>query len=424
MHRDHRILGIFIYTLMTLFLLFEMALQVSPSVMTVSLMHDFNIGAATLGVMASFYFYSYTLMQIPVGLLYDRYSARGLITFAAIICTIGSFFFAFTHHVVWAGLGRFMMGIGSAFAFVGVLIVAARWFPRRYFAFLVGIAQFLAAMGALCGELPIAALLNHVIWRVVMVLFGMIGLVMTVLCFMIVRDNPYNNRHIPKRHHLKQELKEIVRSAQTWWIALYAFCGWGPIAVFAALWGVPYLAVRFQVPTTQAALAMALVWIGVGVMSPILGWFSDKLGHRCILLRLTSFIGLLSALALFYLPGISFGLSFVFLLGIGIAASGQILTFALVKDNNRPTTTGTAIGMNNMAVVAGGAIFQPLVGLLLHLSWDHKMGGDGVPLYTVENYHLGLMIVPLCFLVGLIVSLFFIKETYCQSKYDVDVLKQ
>jgi len=359
-----------------------------------------------------------------VGLLYDRYSARGLITFAAIICTIGSFFFAFTHHVVWAGLGRFMMGIGSAFAFVGVLIVAARWFPRRYFAFLVGIAQFLAAMGALCGELPIAALLNHVIWRVVMVLFGMIGLVMTVLCFMIVRDNPYNNRHIPKRHHLKQELKEIVRSAQTWWIALYAFCGWGPIAVFAALWGVPYLVVRFQVPTTQAAFAMALVWIGLGIMSPILGWFSDKLGRRCILLRLTSLIGLLSAVALLYLPGISFGLSFVFLLGIGIAASGQILTFALVKDNNRPTTTGTAVGLNNMAVVAGGAIFQPLVGLLLHLFWDHKVGDNGVPLYTVENYHLGLLIVPLCFLVGLIVSLFFIKETYCHPKYDEAILKQ
>ncbi|MCB1110418.1 MAG: MFS transporter [Chlamydiia bacterium] len=417
MNKDQRVLGIFIYTLVSLFLLFEMALQVSPSVMTQSLMYDFTIGAATLGVVVSFYYYSYTLMQIPVGLLYDRFSARWLITIAVFICSAGAFFFAFTHHLVWAAWGRFLMGIGSAFAFVGVLIVAARWFPPRHFAFLVGIAQFLAAIGALCGELPIAWLLDRVIWRVVMVLFGLIGLLLTVLCFMIVRDNPYDERHIPKRHDLFRELREIVRSSQTWWIAVYAFCGWGPMAVFAALWGVPYLRVRFDVPTTSAALAMALVWIGVGGMSPLLGWFSDKLGRRCLLLRLTSFIGLLCSLTLFYLPGITFVMAFPLLLGIGIASSGQILSFALVKDNNRPTVTGTAIGLNNMAVVAGGALFQPLVGFLLHIFWSGSSDFYGVPIYTVGNYHIGLTVVPACFFIGLIVSSFFIKETYCRSKY-------
>jgi len=417
MNRDQRILGIFIYALVSLFLLFEMALQVSPSVMTRPLMEEFHIGAATLGIMASFYFFSYTLMQIPVGLLYDRCSARWLITGAALICTIGAFFFAFTHHVAWAAFGRFLMGIGSSFAFVGVLIVAARWFPPRYFAFLVGVAQLLGALGALCGELPVAAMLDHMIWRVVMVIFGAVGALLTILCFMIVRDNPYNKRRIPEHHHLMQELKEILRSAQTWWVALYAFCGWGPIAVFAALWGVPYLRIRFQVPTTYAALAMALVWLGVGCMSPILGWFSDKLGRRCLLLRLTSLIGLLSSLALFYLPGITFGYSFFLLLGIGIAASGQILSFALVKDNNRSTTTGTAIGLNNMAVVAGGALFQPLVGILLHFFWEGHTDAYGVPLYSINNYHIGLVVVPACFFVGLLVSSFFIKETYCRPKY-------
>jgi nitrate/nitrite transporter NarK len=230
-----------------------------------------------------------------------------------------------------------------------------------------------------------------------MILFGVIGLIMAALCLVIVRDNPQTDRHIPKRHHLKQELREIVRSTQTWWIALYAFFGWGPIVVFAALWGVPYLTVRFQIPTTIAALAMALVWLGVGVASPILGWFSDRIGRRRILLQRTS-------------------LSFLFLLGIGVAASGQILTFALVKDTNRPTTTGTAVGLNNMAVVAGGALFLPLVGALLHLNWDHKMD-LGVPLYSVENFHMGLLIVPICFLASLLISSFGIKETYCLPKF-------
>jgi MFS family permease len=415
--RQKQILAIFIYALAALFLLYEMALQVSPSVMTRELMHDFHINALILGVMVSFYFYSYTLMQIPVGILFDRFNARVLITLAVLICSLGSFFFGMTEHVIYAGLGRFLMGIGSAFAFVGVLVVAARWFSGKYFAFLVGLAQLLAAVGALMGELPLAAMLGAFTWRVVIMILGGLGILLTLLCFLVIRDSPQGERHIPQRHHLFQELKEIFKSSQTWWIALYAFCGWGPVAVFAALWGVPYLRVRYDISTTTAALAMAMVWVGVGGMSPLLGYLSDRLRKRCILLRFCSLTGLLCSLAVIYLP-ISFGVVFFLLLGIGMAAGGQILTFALVKDNNRPTTTGTAVGLNNMAVVAGGALFQPLVGFILHRLWEGGRDGSGVPVYTVADFHIGLLIVPLCFLVGLITSSFFIKETCCRPRFD------
>ena len=420
MSQTRRLLAISIYALTTLFLLFEMALQVSPSVMTRELMYDFKIQSVTLGVMVSFYFYSYTLMQIPVGILFDRFSARTLITIAILICSLGAFFFGLTGNVYYAALGRFLMGIGSAFAFVGVLIVAARWFPSRYFAFLVGIAQLLAALGALMGELPLAAALDHLTWRQVLSILGGIGMILTLLSLIIVRDTPSKKRTILPHHHLFKELKEIIRSRQSWWIALYAFCGWGPVAVFAALWGVPYLRLRYEISTTHAALAMAMVWIGIGITSPILGYLSDKLGRRCVLLRFCSLTGLLCSLILLSIPEVSFGFSFILLLGIGIAAGGQILTFALVKDNNRPTTTGTAIGLNNMAVVAGGALFQPFVGWILHLLWDGGKDLHGIPLYSVMNYHMGLLIVPLCFLVGLITSSFFIQETYCRPRFTAD----
>lgn len=416
MNRDKHILGIIIYIIAALFLLYEMALQVSPSIMTRDLMYDFQVGAATLGIMASVYFWSYTLMQIPAGLLFDRFSGRVLITGAVFICSVGALLFAFTHHVIAASFSRFLMGIGSSFAFIGTLVMAARWFPPKYFAFLVGGAQFLAAMGALGGEFPLAAMLVHWQWRVVMIILGALGIFITLLSFMIIRDHPYQERHIPKRHDLMRELKEIIRSKQTWAIALYAFCGWGPVAVFAALWGVPYLRIRFQVPNTYAALAMALLWVGIGLTSPFIGWLSDKLGRRKILLTICPLIGLICSLILFYLPTIHFGSSFILLLGMGIAASGQILSFALVKDNNRATVVGTAVGLNNMAVVAGGALFQPLVGLILHQYWDGAKDGWGVPVYSVANYHLGLIVVPACFLIGLLTSFFLIKETYCRQR--------
>ena len=248
------------------------------------------------------------------------------------------------------------------------------------------------------------------------------GLLISFLVLLIVKDNPYNDRHIPKNHHLKKELKEIVNSSQTWWNAIYAFCSWGSISAFAALWGVPYLTLRLHVSTTQAAMAISAVWIGVGVISPLLGWLSGKLGSRCGLLRLTSLIGLLCISALFYLPSVSFVLSYILLFGIGIAASGQLLTFSLVKDNNNSTTAGTAMGLNNMAVVAGGAILQPLVGVLIHLFWNHQKNAHGVPIYSIENYNIGLIVIPISFLIALIVSLYFLKESSSRSKDNIEDL--
>lgn len=369
--------------------------------------------------MAAFYFYSYTIMQTSAGLLYDRYGPRLLITISLCVCVLGAFFFGFTTTVVLASLGRFFMGIGSAFAFIGVLVVAVRWFPPYYFAFFVGIAQLIAALGAMGGELPLAHAVNEFGWRDVMLWLAGIGLCLALFCFLIIRDRPTKKAEFEHYHiGFWKDLKEIVSTRQTWWVGLYAFCSWAPVAVFAALWGVPYIMGRFGMTNTHAALLIAMIWLGIGLTSPFLGWFSDKLGRRRLLLRFCALIGLVCSILILYVPGIPTGVMYCLLFGFGIAGAGQILSFALVKDITRPTVTGSAIGLNNMFVVAGGALFQPLVGWMLTLGWDGTTSSLGIPVYSLEDYNVALVIVPICFLVGLITSSFFIKETYCKPTFD------
>lgn len=408
-------LAIFIYLLATIFLIYEMALQVSPSIMTKQLMIAFGIDAKRLGIMASFYFYSYTLMQIPVGILYDYYGPRLLISLSLLICASGALFFGMTNSLYLAALGRFCMGIGSAFAFIGVLVVAIHWFPSHYFAFLVGVAQLLAAFGALGGELPLAALVNQFGWRTIMTLSGIIGILIALLCAFIIRDHPTSRTIKKPKHHIWKDLKKILHSSQTLWIALYAFSSWGPITVFAALWGVPYLMLKYQISNIYAAFACGMIWVGLGLMSPLFGWLSDRLGRRCILLTISSCLGLIGSIFAIYVPGIPFWLVSIFLFMMGLASAGQILTFALVKDTNKRSVIATAIGFNNMAVVIGGALFQPLVGYILDLLWTGQSKG-GIPIYSIQNYQIGLIIVPFCFLIAMVISLFFIRETYCQSQ--------
>jgi len=421
---QHRIspLAILVYTLAAAFLCYEMALQASPSVMTTELMRDMHIDAAGLGLMAGCYFYSYTLMQIPAGLLFDRFSARWLITGALLVCVAGALFFGSTHTVEFAALGRFFMGFGSAFAFIGVLVIASHWFSAGYFAFLVGIAQLLAAMGAAGGEVPLSISVTRIGWRGTIHGIAVAGLVLAVLIALIVRDYPsWKKPTLAKRksYGVMTSLRFITTSSQSWWVALYAFTSWAPVAVFAELWGVPYLQSAYHIGSTYSAVAVAMLWAGIGLTAPVLGWFSDHLGRRRVLLSSCSAIGLIATLAILYVPHMPMPLLFLLLFGFGIAGAGQILSFAVVKDNNRPSVTATAIGFNNMAVVAGGAMFQPFAGLMLRQHWGGQML-QGVPVYTSDNYRLALGLVPICYGVGLIVSRFFIKETFCKAKYTED----
>ncbi|MBA2654938.1 MAG: MFS transporter [Gammaproteobacteria bacterium] len=407
-----------VYALAAAFLFYEMALQASPSVMTHSLMRDLSLDAAGLGVMASFYFYSYTFMQIPAGLLFDRYNARILITLAVFVCSLGAFFFGTTTTATLAASGRFLMGVGSSFAFISVLVIAARWFPVRYFAFLVGVAQLLAAVGAMGGEVPLAAAVTHFGWRQTITFLSLIGFVLTVLIWLVIRNQPKTtlNKVMPPVEGVVKSLQHIMGSSQTWWVALYAFCSWAPITAFAELWGVPYLMTVYHISNTLAATAIAMTWLGLGIASPILGWLSDRLGLRGALLGTCAGLGLITTVLILYIPYLPLSLMFVLLFGFGIATAGQILTFAIVKDNNKPSVTAAAMGFNNMAVVAGGALFQPLVGILLRQYWEGSMYNN-VQVYSAHSYRIALIVIPLCFFIAWIVSAFFIKETYCKPKF-------
>ncbi len=402
-----------------MFYLYEFVLQVSPSVMTTELMRDLNLNAASLGAMAAFYYYAYTPMQLPAGLLYDRFGPRILITVAILICASGAFFFGLTDNVALASAGRFFMGIGSAFSFIGALLLVSRWFPAHYFALLAGIVQFMSSVGAICGQVPLATAVAKWGWRSNIMWIAFIGVILAVLVWLVIRDYPPSVRAEKAAEASKKKPTELFRlrkvcgNKQTWLIALYSFAVWAPIAAFAALWGVPFLVAAYGISTAAAAKLCSLIWIGIGIGSPLIGWWSEHMGRRCLPLITAAVIGICSLLSILYIPHLPMPILYTLMFFFGLAATGQSLAFAVVKDNNDSDVTGTAIGLNNMAVVAGGAIFQPLVGIILHAHWS-GVTNSGAPVYSASDYHMALAVLPVCYIIAVIVGSKFLRETFCQ----------
>lgn len=417
------LLAAVICILASCFYMYEFILQVSPAVMTNQLINDLKLNALTLGTVAAFYYYSYTPMQLPAGFLFDRFGPRRLLTGAILICAAGAFLFGSTNNIGIASAGRFMMGIGSAFSFIGTLVLISRWFPSRYFAFLTGLVELMSCVGAIVGETPLTIAVEHWGWRQTIVFLGIIGVILALLICLIVRDSP---EVVSRGHKFQptsgktalQSFRQVAANSQTWFIALYSFMVWAPITAFAALWGVPFLVVAYGISTKAASTACTMIWLAIGIGCPLLGWWSDKVNLRGMPLKFAASLGLLGLIPVIYIPHLPLIWLYVCLFLFGLAASGQSLAFGVVKDNNHSSVAGTAIGINNMSTVAGGALFQPVIGIFLHFNWVGAYH-NGAPFYSVANYRKAFIVLPFCYLIALLIGKFLIRETHCQQQSDV-----
>lgn len=400
------------FFLAALFYFYEYCLQISPSVMTMDLMRDLHIGAIGLGTLMSFFFYPYALLQIPAGLLYDRFSCRSLLTFTTLLCALGAVVFAWANHIGWACLGRLLMGTGAAFSFLGIIVLVAQWFPQRWYATFIGLAQLLGALGAIAGEELFAHLLVHMNWSEVILNTGWLGLVLAGLIAWIVRDNPNPSATQVSDDPIGKQLWNILTHAQTLGIGFYTFFLWGPITSFAALWGVPFIQAAYQISLVKAANVCTFLWLGCALGSPLVGYLSDWYGRRKPWLIVCALLGIVSSMMIIYVPWSNWTVLVIWFFIFGFATSGQALSFAFLRDCMQHKTIGAASGFNNMATVAGGSILPILIGWLIWFHWDNQLIA-GLPVYQISDYRFALLVIPLCHVAAWLIAAFILKEPEC-----------
>ena len=157
------------------------------------------------------------------------------------------------------------------------------------------------------------------------------------------------------------------------------------------------------------------IWVAIAIGSPLAGWWSNHIGQRRLPLAVCSTIGLIASVTLLYGGPLPYPEMLLLLFLFGFSASSQVITFGLVLDNNHDRIMGTAVGFNNMAVIAGGLLLQPLVGICIQQTWQkHHYTYHHLPFYTLHDYRVALVSIPLCFIVGLATALLAIKETHCK----------
>ena len=241
------------FLLGTVFFGYAFTQRVAPSVMTNELMRDFAVGGAALGSLSAFYFYAYAGIQLPVGMLLDRFGPRRLMSTALILCALASIGFAYSETLTSASIGRLLIGGTVGFGFVGTLTIAGYWFAPRRFALLSGILMTVGMLGGILGQAPLRLLLEQVGWRTTILWLALFAFVLAVAIFFVVPHRSAEQLAGQKKSHPLTGLKAVTRNAQNWMCAVIGFGPTATLLAFSGLWAVPWLGSVKDLPLSQAA---------------------------------------------------------------------------------------------------------------------------------------------------------------------------
>lgn len=393
--------------------------RVAPATIAGDLQLTFHASAAALGALAATYFYVYTIMQIPTGVLVDTLGPRRILTLGGVVAGLGTILFGYAETLSVAALGRTLVGLGVSVTFIAMLKLHAEWFHDRHFGTIVGFSILLGNIGAVLATAPLAELLRHVSWRTVFVSIGAASLLIAVLTWLFVRDHPGKSglpslremegktAHPPHIGHWYDGLLIITKNSASWPGFWVTFGIAGSFFAFAGLWAVPYLQDVHGMSRGIATQHTSLLLAGFALGAMTIGALSDRIGRRRPVLIGTGLLYLLCWPPLVWALPLPGAMSYALFFLMGLGASSFTLSWACVKEVNPHALSGMATSVVNTGAFLGTGILQPLVGWAI----DRAQAAQALAVYQT-----GMVIFLACVVIGVSGSLR-VRETYCRYQH-------
>ena len=396
-----------------------------PGVVAADLMQAFQTSGAALGSLAATYFYIYTALQIPSGVLADTLGPRISVTLGGLVSGAGSILFGLAPDFATASWGRFLVGLGVSVVFIGLMKSNAVWFSDRQYGRIGGLTLLLGNLGSIMAAGPLALLLVEVSWRSVFVSAGLVSIVFAVLTLILVRNRPEDAgfpsireqeglpSHPARDQHWLRDLREVMTTRAVWPGFWVNFGLTGCFLAFAGLWAVPLMRDLYGLDRAGASLYPTVTLAAFAIGAFKVGWISDRIGRRRPVIIAGTALSCLAWLALILLPwGPGWSGLLIFTL-LGLTAGGNVVVYAAAKEVLPARVAGMAIALVNTGLFLGAAVMQPAFGWVLDLTWDGAMR-EGVRLYGRADYLNGLWLSFGCALIALVAAPL-MRETRCQQ---------
>src|SRR4051794_9134052 len=391
------------WLLTAIYYFYQYTLRSAPAVMMPELSAAFAVSTTAVASMVGIFYYGYSPFSLIAGAAMDRIGPRRVVPVGAAIVGVGALLFG-TGNAELASLGRFLQGAGGVFALVGAAFIATTNFPASRAATLIGATQMFGMAGGSAGQFLVGPLIAAgITWTAFWAGMGVLGLAISVVLFFLLPEAP---PAAPREGWLPEAAAAfgvVFRNPQSILCGMIAGLLFIPTTIFDMIWGVRYLQEARGFDYATGVLRSATVPLGWIIGCPLLGFISDRIGRRKVVI-------VSSAAILFAcLAWILYGRADVFppyVLGLvaGVASGAAMLPYTIIKEANPPGVSGTATGVVNFLNFTFSALLGPVFGSLL------TSASGGTPPMTVGHYQTAFQ--PLLYGVGLaIVLTWFLKET-------------
>lgn len=385
------------------FYCYEYILRISPSIMIPELMRSFSIQATQIGLLSSFYYFGYAIGSILVGPFVDKYGPKKILFWAASTCALGTLLFSYSDTLAMAKISRLIIGLGSAFAFIGVLKIGAMWLPAQYFGRLAGMCSMLGTASGMLGQIWLSRVIENYSWQTVSIYSAIAGGCIALLLFAFLKDKPEAPSTSPVEDKTPETFtqligtfKQVGKEKAFWQNCLIGFTTFLPIIAFADLWGIPFLQETYHVNRETAALNVSMVFLGWSIGGPSFGYLFDVFKRwQPIFLLGTGVAALCSALVLFYPMPLAMMRAILFI--FGFSASSHVLVFVSSRKMSPKEIEGTTLGVTNLFMMSAGVFVQPCIGGIIDYCIP-VMNLVGMEFSTIEAYQYALSIIPICLL--------------------------
>ena len=339
----------------------------------------FHVGPSALAGLVALQLGIYGAMQIPSGLMADRFGPRRMLGVAAVLMGGGELLFAAAHSIALALIGRGLVGLGDAFTFLSVMRLVQNWFPEQRYGLLAALAALMGGAGQLVSTVPLHVGLEHFGWGATFTVTALVTLVVAIPMWLLLHDRPptlvgYGVGRLARapspsgRGIMVASLREVTRRAGTWQGMWAHFGLTGAYAVFTALWGYPFLVRAEHYSAARASDALALVVVSSIVASPLVGTLMSRApGSRVPLVY-----GVASAIGGFWVLALVIGIGDVpgwlvvtILVSTGMGAPASAAAFDLAREANSAERGGAASGVVNIGGFTAAVLSDIAIGLLL-----------------------------------------------------------
>lgn len=333
----------------------------------------FGITAATLGAFTMVQLLIYATLQIPVGVLLDRYGSKRLVLAGSLSIAAAQAVFAVSHSLPAAFAARVVLGIGDALTFIAVMRLIPAWFPPQRSGIITTATGQLFQIGFLVSVVAFGAVLAAAGWASAFLTSAALSLLVGVLVLLLLRDSPSGR---PPRVPLRQALAKAGQNVRASWAEPGTRLGfWQNFLtlftpmMFGVMWGYPFLTIGQGLPASEARMLMSLMALAAVTLSPIIGLIMA----RHLFFQSLIAIGIIAVTmavwtAVLLWPGPAPAWLLIALVTIipagGVAA---IMTFDLARMFNPASRLGAAIGIVNVGGFGATLVSVIAIGFLLDL---------------------------------------------------------